>query len=112
MEFLQEVQASQISSQQNIPQQVLTLLGALRSQPEVYQRFLKAFTDAYTQSGKPTTPEELARRVQESLGDLLTKNKDLLEKFESFLPQNQKKSSTPETETKDPAAEPDAEEVD
>jgi len=45
--------------------------------------------------------------VQERMGDIFANDKDLLDKLQSFLPQNQKKA-----ETQDPAADIDAEEVD
>jgi histone deacetylase complex regulatory component SIN3 len=41
------------------------------------------------------------------MGDIFANDTDLLEKFQAFLPQNQKKA-----ETQDPAADLDAEEVD
>ncbi|KAK1757086.1 hypothetical protein QBC47DRAFT_378385 [Echria macrotheca] len=92
MQFIQEVQAR------------------FATQPEFYQRFLQAFTEIYSPGNEPKTAEEGARVVQEKMGDIFVNDKDLLEKFQSFLPHNQQE--TVRNKTQDLAAELDAEEVD
>lgn len=58
------------------------------SRPELFRRFLLVFMESYGPHQQLKPAEEAVPPIHEKMRDIFKDDKDLLEKFESFLPRN------------------------
>lgn len=57
-------------------------------EPERYNRFLKTFTDIYGSNAPDEPPETRISMIRAEMRDIFRGNEDLLEGFESFVPED------------------------